>query len=112
MQPRCGVAWVSLQTGADPTLENWQLLSSAGQWLTSQAMMFITSGDFHVEPKQLEDCGWVRAIGGFVGARKLATVTPSHSVINFFVVSRDLAGVCEAGTEISEHRPDKFVIST
>ena len=43
-------------------------------------------GDFQVEPKQLEDSGWVRAVGGFVVAPQLATVTPSHPVIDFFVV--------------------------
>ena len=34
----------------------------------------------------LEVSAWVRAVGGFVVAPQLATVTPSHRVIDFFVV--------------------------
>ena len=105
-----------MHTGAGLTQENWQILSVIGQWLTSQALPFIIGGDFQVEPGQLEDSGWVRAVGGFVVAPRLATVTPSHRVIDFFVVSRDLAGACEATTHISQHmaphRPVKTVVST
>ena len=36
-----------------------------------------------------------------MGAATLATVTPSHRVIDF-VVSRDVAGACEATTQIFE----------
>ena len=68
---------VYMHRGAGLTQENWQLLSTIGQWTTSQALPFITGGDFQVEPKQLEDGGWVRAVGGFVVAPQLATVTPS-----------------------------------
>ena len=106
---------VYLHTGAGLTQENWQILSTIGQWLTSQALPFVIGGDFQVEPAQLEDSGWVRAIGGFVVAPQLATVTPSHRVIDFFVVSRDLAGACQATTHISPHiaphRPVKLVVS-
>ena len=69
--------------------ENWQILSTIGHWLTSLALPII-GGDFPVEPEQLEDSVWVLAVGVFVVAPKLATVTPSH--IDFFVVSRDLVG--------------------
>ena len=66
-----------------------------------------------MEPKQLEDSGWVRAAGGFVVAPRLATVTPSHRVIDFFVVSRDLAGACGGTTHVSQHiaprRPVRIV---
>ena len=69
-----------------------------------------------MEPKQLEDSGWVRAVGGFVVAPQLATVTPSHRVIDFFVVSRDLASACEATTHLSHHiaphRPVRILVST
>ena len=107
---------VDLHTGAGLShWKNWQLLSSAGQWLTSQRMPFVIGGDFYVEPKQLEDSGCVQS-AGFAVAPKLATVTPSHRVIDFFVDSRDFAGVCEAGTEISKHiaphRPDNIAIFT
>ena len=51
----------------------------------------------------------LRAVAGSVVAPQLATVTPSHRVIDFFVVFRDLAGACEATTHISQriapHRP-------
>ena len=57
-----------------------------------------------------------------MGARRrwlrgqLATVAPSHRVIDFFVVSRDLAGAREATTHISRHiaphRPVRIVVST
>ena len=76
----------------------------------------LLGGDFQVEPKQLEDSGWVRAVGGFVVAPQLATVTPSHRVNDSFVVSRDLAGACEATTHISQHiaphRPVRIAVST
>ena len=102
---------VYMHSGAGPTQENWQLLSTIGQWLTSQALPFIIGGDFQVEPKQLEDSGWVRTVGGFV-----VTPQPSHRVTDFFVVSRDLAGVCEAITHVSQHiaphRPVRIVVST
>ena len=38
-------------------------IRTIGQWLTSQALPLIIGGDFEVEPKQLEDSGWVRAVG-------------------------------------------------
>ena len=48
-------------------------------------------------------------------APQLATVTPSHRVIDFFVVFRDLAGACDATTQISQHiaphRPVRIVVS-
>ena len=78
---------VYMHTGAGLTQENWQILSMIGQWLTSQALQLIIGGDFQVEPMQLEGSGWVRAVGGFVVAPQLATVTQSHRVIDFFVVS-------------------------
>ena len=93
---------VYMHTGTDLTQENWQILSTIDPWLTSQGLLFVISGDFQVEPKQLEDSGWVRAVGGSVVAPQLATVTPSHRVIDFFVLSRDLAGACEAGHEQAE----------
>ena len=34
-------------------------------------------------------------------APQLATVTASHRVIDFFVATRDVAGACEATTQIS-----------
>ena len=77
-----------------PHQEHWQILSTVGQWLTSEALPFIIGGDFHSR--------WVRAVGAFVVAPKLATVAPSHRVVGLFFVSRDLAGACEA-TQISEH---------
>ena len=43
------------------------------------AMLFIIGSDFQVEPKQLEE------------TPKLATMNPSHCVIDCFVVCRDLA---------------------
>ena len=107
---------VYMHTGEGLTQENWQILSTIGQWLISQALPFIIGGDCQLEPKQLEDSGWVRAVGGFVVAPQLATVTPSHWVIDFFVVSRDLAGACEAVTHLSHHvalhRPVRIVVST
>ena len=110
------VLTVYMHTGAGLTQENWQILNTIGQWLTSQALPFIIGGDFQVEPSQLEDSGWVRAVGGYVVAPRLATITPSHRVIDFFVVSRDLAGACEATTHISQHiaphRPVKIFVST
>ena len=76
----------------------------------------MIGGDFQVEPKQLEDSGWVRAVGGFVVVPQLATVTPPHRVIDFFVVSRDLAGAFEATTHNSQHtaphRPVRILVST
>ena len=59
---------VYMHSGAGLTKENWQLLSTIGQWLNSQALPFIIGGDFQVEPKQLEDSGWLRTVGGFVVA--------------------------------------------
>ena len=101
---------VSMRTGARLTQENWQVLSMAGQCLTSQALPFVVGGDFQVEPKQLED-----SVGGFVVAPQLATVTPSRRVVDFFV-SRDLATACKATPQISghiaHHRPVRFVVST
>ena len=43
-------------------------------------MPLDNGGDFQVEPRQLEDSGWVRAIGGYVVAPKHATVAvaPRH----------------------------------
>ena len=72
---------VHMHTGSGLTQENWQILSTKSEWITSQAPPFIIDGDFQVEPKQLEDSGWARAVGGFVEAPQLATVTPSHRVI-------------------------------
>ena len=47
---------------------------------------------------------------------QLATVTPSHRVIDFFFVSRDFAGACEATTHLSlfiaRHRPVIILVST
>ena len=104
-----------VHTGAGLTQENWQSLSTIDQWLTSQALPLVIGGDFQVEPKQLEDSGWVRTVCGFVEA-KLATVTPSHRVIDFFVVSREHAGAWEATSHISHHiaplRPVRIVVST
>ena len=58
----------------------------------------------------------MRAVGGFVLAPQLATVTPSHRVTDFFVLSRDLAGACEATTHLSHHithhRPVRILVST
>ena len=79
--------------------------SHSGNWQI--ALPFIIGGDFQgwvravggsSEPKQLEDSGWVRAVGGF------ATVTPSHRVIDFFVVSRDVAGACDCVTQARQNR--------
>ena len=86
---------VYMHTQARLTQENWQILSTIGWWLAFQALPFIIGGHFQVEPWQLEGSGWVRAVCGFVVAPQLATVTPSHRVIDFFVVSRDLASACE-----------------
>ena len=101
---------VSMHTGAGLTQENWQILRMVRQCLTSQALPFVVGGGFQVEPKQLED-----SVGGFVVAPQLATVTPSHRVVDFFVFG-DLATACEATTQISEHiaphRPARFAVST
>ena len=81
---------VYMYIGAGLTRENWQILSTTGQWITSQALLFIIGGDFQVEPKQLEHSCWVRA----VVAPQLATVTPSHRVIDFFLrLPRPRSGV-------------------
>ena len=82
--------------------KNWQILSTIGQWLTSQALPFIIEGDLQVEPPMPENSGWVRAVGGFVVAPKLATVKPSQRIIDFFV-SRDFASASAATTRIPEH---------
>ena len=107
---------VQMHTGAGFTQNKWQVLSTIGQWLTSQVPLFIIGGDIQVEPEQLEDSGWSRAVGAFVVAPQLATVTPLHRVIDFFVGSRDLAGACEAAAHISQHiaphRPVRIVVST
>ena len=97
--------------GAGLTQENWQILSMIGQRLTSQALSFVIGGDFQVEPKQLEDSGWVRAVGGFLVAPQLSN---GHAVVSvssiFFVVSRNLAGACEATTpSLSPHRSPQAV---
>ena len=106
---------VYLHTGAGLIQENWQILSTIGQWLLSQALPFIIGADFQVEPKQL-DSGWVRAVGGFVVSPQLATVTPSHRVIDFFVVSETSQARCEAATPLSHHiaphRPVRILVST
>ena len=74
-------------------------------WPTSQALPFIIGGDVPCGARAVGGC-----VGGFVVAPLLATVTPSHRVIDFFVVSRDRASACEATTQISHyiapHRPD------
>ena len=58
-----------------------QILSKIGQWCTSQALPFVIRGEFQVDPKQLEDSGWVRAIGGFVViAPQLATAASGPSI--------------------------------
>ena len=58
----------------------------------------------------------MRSIGAFVVAPKIVTGIPSHRVIHFFVVFRDLAGACEATSHISEHiaphRTVNIVVST
>ena len=36
----------------------------------------INRGDFQVEAKQLEDSGWLRAVGGIAVAPKVGAVTP------------------------------------
>ena len=64
---------VYMHTGAGLTQENCQILGMIGQRFTSQALPFIIGGDLQVEPKQLEDSGWVRAVIGFVVALQLAT---------------------------------------
>ena len=56
-----GGALLHMHTGAGLTQENWQILSTTGQ-----ALPFIVGGHFQVDPKQLEESGWVRAVGGFV----------------------------------------------
>ena len=105
---------VYMHTGAGLTEEK----SSQHDWLVAN---FPGTTVYHRwrlpgGPKQLEDSGWVRDVGGFAVAPQLATVTPSHRVIDFFAVSRDLAGVCEATTQISQHialhRPVRIVVST
>ena len=48
----------------------------------------------------------------FIVAPQLATVTPSHRVIDFSVVSRDLAGACEGATQISEHNAPRRPVRT
>ena len=65
-------------------------LFQAGPFFT-QAPPFISGDNFQVQPKQLEGSGWGRAVGGFVVAPKLATITPSHRVIDLLIVTRDLA---------------------
>ena len=105
---------VYMHKGAGLTQDNWQIISTIGLWLTSQALPFVIGGDFQVEPKQLEGSGWVRAVGGFVVAALLGTVTPTYRVTAFFVVSRDVAGACEATTHISQHiahRPVRILVS-
>ena len=90
LQRRCGMVWrrrtVVLATGAPSCARGvcsrstpaascqagtQKQVSRTGQWLTSQALPFIIGGDFQVEPKQMGDSGWVRAVGGFVVAPQL-----------------------------------------
>ena len=51
-----------LHTGVALTQENWQILSTIGQWLTSQALPFIVGGIFQV--------GAQAAGGQWMGARR------------------------------------------
>ena len=70
--------------------------SHSGELTNAQHSWPVIGGDFQADLKQLDERGWLRAVGGFVGAPQLATVTPSHRVIDSVVVSQDLAGASEA----------------
>ena len=78
-----------------------------------QAMPFIISGDCQVFLRQLEDGGWMRAVGGVAGAKACHrhAVAPRHRLLRR--LSRPW---CEAATQISmhvvPHRPVMTVIST
>eukprot|EP00973_Karenia_brevis_P060513 8416509-Karenia_brevis.AAC.1 len=67
------------------------------------------------EPQELEDTGWLQKVRGVVIAPDQGTCRPSERIIDFFVVSEDLASRCVAkvlwGHRLKPHRPVKLSIS-
>ena len=80
---------VYMHTGAGLTQENWQILSTVGQRITSQALPFVIGGDFQVEPKQLEDSGWRRRwLRGGAAAHNGHAVASGHRFLRLLPTPR------------------------
>ena len=110
-----GFAWVNLylESGSGLNATNLHVLGLVAQRLHAMAMPFIVAGDFNLSPPVLESSGVLSLVGGRVVAPEFGTVTPSHDILDYYVVSPHFVqarAFTLLGMPTKPHRPVKLIL--